>query len=233
MKTSLAMLTTLLLAGAAHAQPVEQPPAQASAIRAPRWSFDFGPALRWFGDTSGAIVSSDPLAGARLTIGRSLTQVTTRHRPLELGVFARWTTGGATGTIFQDLATQVGQHQLTAGVRLDAPLVWRTRLVAQAELGMARTALAVTAGDMTVVDDHAWGMCAAASLGGDLALLDGPRFRLALGVDLGYTVASAADLRALPGDRPAEDLSIPTTFASIGKLDTRGITYAFSIRGSF
>jgi len=237
MKSSLVVLTTLLVAGTASAQPLgqplDQPPEPAPAARSPRWSIDLGPHVRWFGDTSGAILTSEPLAGGRVTLGRSLTQVTAGHRALDLGVFARWVSASSIGAIFQDLATNVSQHAFTAGVRIDTPLLWRVRLVAQAELGMARTALAVTAGEMTVVDDHSWGMLGAASLGADLALADKPRFRLGLGVDLGYTVASPASLRALPGDRPSEDLSIPTTYASIGKLDTRGWTYVMSMRGSF
>ncbi len=238
MNPSLAVIATLALAGTAHAQPVADRPPESAPARPSTWSIDFGSHLRWFGDTSGAILTSEPLAGTRLTVGRSLTQVAAprllaRGGELDVGVFARWVYADATGTIFQDLATAVSQHGLTAGVRVDAALVWRTRLVAQAEVGMARTALTVTQQEMEVVDDHAWGLTAATSLGVDVALVQRRRLKLGFGADLGYTVTSAADLRALPGDRPDEALSIPTTFASIGKLDTRGWTYSMALRGSF
>lgn len=233
MKSSLAVIATLALAGAAHAQPVADRPPEAAPAKPATWSVDFGSHLRWFGDTSGAILTSEALAGTRLTVGRSLTQVDAPRRELDVGVFARWVYAEAAGTIFQDLATDLSQHGLTAGVRVDAALLWRARLVAQAEVGMARTALTVTQQAMEVVDDHAWGLTAAASLGAEIAVVQRRRFKLGFGADLGYTVTSAVDLRALPGDRPDEDLSIPTTFASIGKLDTRGWTYSMSLRGSF
>ncbi len=238
MSSSLVVATlATVLAGTAAAQPmgqpVDQPPEPAPAATPSKWSIDFGSHIRWLGDTSGAILTSDPLAGARVTIGRSLTQVTAPRRQLDIGLFARWMFGGATGTIFQDLSTNLTQHALTAGARIDAALVWRLRLVAQAEAGMARTALTVTEGAMMPVSDHAWGLYGAASLGTDLSLVSYRRFRLGLTADLGYTVASPVSLRALPGDRPSEDLSIPTTYASIGKLDTRGWTYSMALRGSF
>jgi hypothetical protein len=58
-------------------------------------------------------------------------------------------------------------------------------------------------------------------------------FQASLGVDVGYLVTVPVDLRALPGDRPSEDLSIDTSFAGLGKLDTRGVTYSMYLRGRF
>jgi hypothetical protein len=218
------------LAGVAHAQPAEQPATEAPTST---WSIDGGTHTRWLGATSGAILTSETMYGSRITLGRSLTTVSARNRELDVGLFARWVYAEAAGTIFQNLDTDLSQHALTGGLRVDAPLWWRVRLVGQAEAGMARTALTVTQDAMTPVQDHSWGLYAAASLGADLAIHDGPKFRLGLAIDLGYTVTSPVELHALPGDRPDENLSIPTSYASIGKLDTRGVTYSMALRGSF
>jgi hypothetical protein len=222
-------LLVLVVPSLAHAEEVSSPSIQESAT----YSLDIGSHVRWFGDTSAAILSTDTLAGSRITVGRSLTDVKAPLRDVHIGVFARWVFASSDGAIFQNLVTRIDQHEVGAGLRFDAPLWWRFRAIGQVELGMARTALRVTQDLMTPVDDHAWAPYGAATLGADLALYQSPRFRLALGMDLGYTVTVPVDLRALPGDRPDEDLSIATDYASIGKLDTRGVTYSMAIRGAF
>ncbi|MEO8701199.1 MAG: hypothetical protein ABI867_14205 [Kofleriaceae bacterium] len=224
-------LFVVLAPAVAHAEEVDSPMIESSAT----YSVDFGSHVRWFGDTSAAILSTEPIAGPRVTIGRSLTGVKAPLRDVSVGVFARYTFATTQGTFFQNLTTQIDQHELGAGLRFDAPLWWRFRVIGQAELGMARTALTVTEADQmtTPVDDHAWAPYVAATLGTDIAIYQGPRFRLSLGMDLGYTASVPVDLRALPGDRPDEDLSIPTDYVSIGKLDTRGFTYSMAFRGAF
>ena len=219
----------LAFSGVAYAEQVDRPAIQ----RAATYSLDIGSHIRWFGDTSAAILATDTLAGPRLTVGRSLTSTRAPYRELDIGVFARYVYASVDGQIFQSLDTSIAQHALTGGVRVDAPLVWRTRLIAQAEAGMARTALQVSQGDTMPVDDKRWAPYAAATLGTDLALVDAPRFRLGLGVDVGYVLTVPVDLRALPADRPDEQLSIATEFASIGKLDTRGWVYSMTVRGAF
>lgn len=229
MKAATIILSTLALAGVAHAEQVESPLIQKSAT----YSFDFGSHMRWFGDTSAAILTTETFAGTRMTIGRSLTQTRVPRRDLDIGVFARWIYATVEGTFFNDLSSRITQHGLAGGVRFDAPILWRFRLVGQAEVGMAHTALAVTEAEMTPVDDSAWAPYGTLTLGTDLGLHEGPRFRLGLGVDVGYTLTMPVDLRALPGDRPDEELSIPTDYASLGKLDTRGWTYSVALRGAF
>ncbi|HEU0037478.1 MAG TPA: hypothetical protein VFQ53_43000 [Kofleriaceae bacterium] len=230
---ALAVLSVLVPAVAAAQPSAQQVDTDVAPARA-SYSLDYGAHVRWLGDTSGAIASGEnTLGGPRLTLGRSLTTVAAARRTLAVGVFTRWVYAAANGTMFQDLDTRLSQHALTAGVRIDAPLVWHTRLVAEAEAGMARTALQITQGDLMPVDDHAWGTYASASVGLDFALYEGPRVRVALGSELGYVVTAPASLRALPDDRPDTDLSVPTTFASIGRLDTRGVTYQGWFRVSF
>jgi hypothetical protein len=220
---TLAALVALVVLGPATgaADPVESNRAT--------YSIDLGSHVRWFGDTSAAIVSDDPLAGPRLTVGRHLTDV----GDVPVGVFARWVYASTRGTIFQDLQTELTQLELGGGVRLESPRWWRLRGTGQLELGMARTQLRVTDDLMTPVDDHRWAPYACATLGGDVGIYESRRVRFGLALDVGYTVAVPVDLRALPGDRPDAELSIDTDFASIGKLDTRGLTYSVAVRGVF
>jgi hypothetical protein len=217
------------LGGVAHAEQVDTPSIQTTAT----YSLDVGSHVRWFGDTSAAILSSETLSGPRLTLGRSLTSTRGPLRDVDVGVFARYVYATVDGTFFQTIETELDQHVLSGGVRVDAPLWWRVRLVGQGEVGMARTHLEVTANALMPVDDEAWAPYAAATLGGDLGLIQNPRFRMSLALDVGYVLAVPVDLRALPGDRPDEQLSIATEFASLGKLDTRGWTYSLAVRGAF
>jgi hypothetical protein len=198
-----------------------------------RLAIEIGPHGRSFGATSAAILATDSFGGGRVTVGRGLTRTRVPYRDADVGVYASFHTAFADGQMFGVLATRISQHAFGAGVRLAAPVWWRLSLVGQAEVGVARTALDVSFGDMTPVDDHAWGPYGAAMLGGELALSQHPRFQLAIRLDTGYVVTAPVELRALPADRPDEQLSIPTTFASIGKLDTRGLMTAFALRGSF
>jgi len=197
------------------------------------YAVDIGTHVRWFGDTSGAIISEDTLSGMRMTIGRSLTDTSFRNRDVDIGLFGRWVFATTTGTMFGDLDTSLHQHLLGGGARADMPLRSWFAVTGQAELGMARSSLTVTRDEMTPVDDHHWAPYAAASLGGDLRLFHGKHVTASLGVDVGYLVTVPVELHALPGDRPDADLSIETAFAGIGKLDSRGWTYSMSLRMSF
>jgi hypothetical protein len=202
-------------------------------VRDTTYSFDLGSHVRWFGDTSAAIVSTEEMAGVRLTLGRSLTSTKLASRDVDLGVFARWVYAGAGGTMFGDLDASMRQNLLGGGVRADVPLRRWFAVNAQAELGMARTSLRVEQDLMTPVDDTHWAPYAHGSLGIELRVSNGKRLDMSLGFDVGYILTVPVELHALPGDRPAEELSIDTTFAGIGKLDTRGLSYAVSVRGRF
>ena len=224
---SLAILTLLLpsIAAADNVDGGSEPSAT--------WSFDIGSHIRWFGDTSAAVVTTDAMPGLRMTVGRSLTSTTVKRRELDIGLFGRYVYGAASGTMFGNLDTALSQHLLGGGVRTDAPIFRWFSVVGQAELGMARTSLRVEQDAMTPADDAHWSPYLAASLGGELRLSEGKRVNVSLGVDVGYIVTVPTELHALPGDRPDEELSIATTFAGLGKLDTRGMTYSMSLRGRF
>jgi hypothetical protein len=209
--------------------------ALASTAGADTWSFDIGTETRWLGDTSAAILTADNLTGPRTTLGRRVLGFDgPRGRTLDVGVFGRWTYGLAEGQIFQSLDTEMKQNAFTGGLRIHAALVRPIRLVGQLELGAARTDVVVRDGDtMTPVDDHAWGFLGAVTVGADVALIDRRRFRLGMVADVGYTVTDPVEIHAYPGNRPGDMQSIPTLYASIGSLDTRGYTFTFALRGGF
>lgn len=207
--------------------------AHAEPDRSATYSFDLASATRWFGDTSAAIVTPDAMVGVRMTAGRSLLSTDIKHRDVDVGLFARYTYGAASGQMFDALDTDLQQHMLGAGVRADLPLRRWFAVVGQAELGMAYTSLRVDADAMTPADDGHWAPYLQTTLGGELRLTNGKRLDMSLGADVGYIVTKPVELHALPSDRPDEELSIATTFAGIGKLDTRGVTYSLSLRGRF
>ena len=202
------------------------------------YAVDVSTHARWFGDTSAAILAQEPLAGPRFTLSRAVMTVDAPVRPVAVSLFGRFAFGMVDDKIFNSLDTSLEQYIFTGGIRGDAPLWWRFSLVGQAELGIVRTGLVVTEGQgsgamTTPVDDHEWHTIGSATLGIDLALIDHPSFKLGLGMELGYTLASPITLHAFPGDRPDDSRSIPTMFAAIGDLDTRGVTFASGLRGSF
>jgi len=83
------------------------------------------------------------------------------------------------------------------------------------------------------VDDHGWGAIATAALGAEIEPVTTRTFRLGLGVEVGYTATSAVELFTYPKDKPDPDLSIDTTYASLGHLDLDGWTLRVGMHASF
>lgn len=204
-----------------------------------RYAIDFSSQVRWFGDTSAAIIAEKPIGGPQITLSRHLFDVDAPlRRTLGIAAFGRFAFGAVKDEIFGALDTSLSQYMFTGGLRGDVPLRWRFSLVGQVELGMARTGLTVTEGTSTgamttPVDDHEWHAIGAVSAGTELALVDHRAFKLGLGFHLGYTLATPIELHAYPGDRPDDSITIPTMFAAIGDLDTRGVTFSGGLRGEF
>ena len=203
------------------------------------YAVDVSSQVRWFGDTSAAIIAEKPIAGPQITLSRHLLDTDAPlRRTLGIAAFGRFAYGMVDDQIFGSLDTSLDQYMFTAGLRGDAPIWWRFSLVGQVELGMARTGLTVTEGlgtgaMSTPVDDHEWHAIGAVSLGSEFAIVDHHAFKLGLGFHVGYTVASPIELHAYSGDRPDDSITIPTMFAAIGDLDTRGVTFSGGLRGEF
>jgi hypothetical protein len=233
----LASFFVCALAAAAHAQPAELA-ASASSDSAgdPGWRLEFGSETRWLHDASGAAVTTDAFASTALSAARRLATIPMPRGVLDLGVEATWTNGAATGTMFQTLATTLGDNEWLGGARA----AWRLhRLVAvtgRASAGVTRTDLRVApieAPEMASVDDHRWGRVATASLGLELDAVHVSSFALGVGLELGYVETSAVTMHAYPSDRPDPNASIETTYASIGHVDLDGWSLRFGVHAAF
>jgi hypothetical protein len=207
----------------------------AAPARADETGLDIGTHVRWLGDPSGAALTTDPVAGVRITAAHQLGRISTGWRDIVAGAFARYVHAAGRGTLFAELETQLDQDLAGGGGRFELPLRWGVHAVGQGELGMVRTAVRISdsSGAMTPVDDHRWAPYAAASLGLEATVAANRSVRLAFALDLGYTLTVPVELAAVPGDRPDADRAIATVFGAIGALDTRGVTCALALRGAF
>jgi hypothetical protein len=197
------------------------------------WTIDIGTQTRYFGDTSAAALTPEPMLGPQLTVGRHLVGLPGPRGGFDLAGFIRVTGGQASGLIFNSLGTQVDQLAFTGGARLDLA-VWRGfGASAKLDLGAARTAVVIgdNLGAMAPVDDSAWGFLGAATLGVKYDGVVRGHYTIGLAFDVGYTVAAPVALHAYPRSRPEEELSISTMYTGLGALDTRGLTLGFTLRG--
>jgi hypothetical protein len=206
------------------------------ARRGSTWTLELGSYARWLGDGSAAALTPGTLLGGRITIGRHLLTLPGPRRGFELGAFVRVLGGTSEGQIFQTLDTRLSQLGILAGARLDLDL-WRgISATAQIDLGPARTSATIggdTLGAMAPVDDSAWGFLGGVSLGVKYDAVWRRRYSFGLAAELGYAVTSPVALRAYPRTRPEDELSIPTIYAALGHLDTRGTTFAVTMRLGF
>jgi hypothetical protein len=177
----------------------------------------------WLGGGSRALRSSsaDAVTGDSLGVG-SLGYARRLELPAPVAVWidAGFGWGGADGTMFQTLQTQLDTYAFTAGVRASYRLHRLVDATARVDLGTARTALALSDG-MTTESDSGWGALVQGALGTDLYAARSPVFALGVRVELGYTRATGVAL-APRADMPSDTLKIATTQASIGHLDLSG-----------
>jgi hypothetical protein len=199
------------------------------------WTFEFGSYARWLGDRSAASLTPGALVGGRLTAGHHLLTLPGPRRGIDLGVMLRFLAASNDGQVFQTLDTRLDQLGFLAGARFELE-VWRgISATAQLDAGVARTSAVI--GDqleqMAPVDDTAWGFLGGGSVGIEVGGVWRRHYTVGLAADLGYAVTAPVTMRAFPRSRPADDLSIPTSFAALGRLDTRGTTLSVSIRLGF
>jgi hypothetical protein len=210
-------------------------PAHADDAGGSTWFLEAGTQARWLGATSAATVTPGVMFGPKVSVARSLAALPGPRGDLALAAFVRLSGGSNTGQVFQSLDTRIDQLAFSGGGRLDVPL-WRgLGAVAQLDLGTARTAVVVGDqwGDQAPVDDSGWGFIGTASIGATFERVFRHRYTVGLAVDVGYTVTSPVALRAEPGTRPEEDLSIPTMYEALGELDTGGIGGSVTLRAGF
>lgn len=220
---SLAAALALVAAGSAHAEPA--------------WRVDIGSSTRWLGSTSAASLTTDNLSTANFGAEHRIATVTAPFAiPVEIAGGVGVSFGSSMGTVFQRLSTEIDTTELVAAAHATAHLGNRVALSARASLGASRVAVTLAdlyTTELTPVDDHGWGTVSAASLGAEFAPVALQKFRLGVGAEVGYVATSAIALHAYPSDRPDGDLSIATTYASIGHLDLDGWAFRFSVHAAF
>lgn len=224
--TILAIAATAARAQPAAMTPLPQAVVEDGAATAPSWRFDLAVDTRWLRDRSAAAVTTDTLSTTTLSAERRLALFDLpRTDGLELALTTSFGSGNATGSMFQTLDTNVDTIDLLAGVHASARVFHVLVASAHAEAGTSRVALQIApagAPSMASVDDHGWGAIASASLGAELEPIALPKFRLGVGMELGYVATSAVEMHAYPSGRGDPDLTIETAYASVGRLSLGG-----------
>jgi len=160
-------------------------------------------------------------------------------RKLELGLLPRlqtWATGGmaiggAEGTMFSTLTTEVDTLSFTAGGRARYT-VWRNlRVGGRIDLGMARAALLLREGDREL-NDSGWGMTATAAAALDLLAIASSRFQFGVRLELGYTVTSAIELAPAEAN-DSSTIQLEMSQASLGHLDLGGKFFSLTVLSQF
>jgi hypothetical protein len=202
-------------------------------VRSSKWYAGAGSFARWFGDTSAASISEQQLFGPQVTVGRRLADLPGPRRGFTLSAVARFGAAFSEGTLFQTLETRIDQLSFTGGARLELGLWKWMSASAQLDVGAARTHVRIGETEMAPVDDSGWHVIGTAWTGVQFGGVVRGRFSVALIAELGYTVTQGVGLRATPGDHPEPELSIPTVYAALGDLDTRGLTSQMTFRLGF
>jgi hypothetical protein len=141
--------------------------------------------------------------------------------------------GGADGTMFQTLSTEISTLSFTVGGRARYPL--RNRIIANArlDLGMARAAVQLRDDVGHAASDHGWGATTQASLGLDLFAIRRPQLSLGLRLELGYVATSPVSLTAAPSSGSDGTLQLEMSAASLGSLNLSGAVFEASVVSDF
>lgn len=140
--------------------------------------------------------------------------------------------GGADGTMFQTLSTEISTVGLTGGVRARYRLHRLIAASARVALGAQRARVAIADNAGGSASDHGWGTQASAGAALDLFATARPPFGLGVRAELGYVVAQAIGLTARR-DTPGDVLMLPAEEAALGQLDLSGPTFTVSLVGQF
>jgi hypothetical protein len=191
-----------------------------------------------FGSNVRALPNADPvtpdsLAGGGLGLGRRLDLLSLpRHFELWADAGILWQ--GATGQMFQTLATDLFDMTITAGGRLRYHPFRALAVSGALAVGYEHASLSIedTAGH--TASDTGWGAVARASIQADLMVVDLRRFSLGFRAELGYLTASGIEL--IPHDErsgAADTLYLPMQEASLGHLDLGGPYFNFGLFSQF
>lgn len=187
--------------------------------------------LRALRTSSANALTEDSLFGGAVTYERNFgTPLIPQIQLWGVGMFG-W--GGAEGTMFQTLSTELDTLAFTIGAR--ARYAWRPRIVASArlDLGTTRAAVAIRDDAGHTASDHGWGATTQAALGLDLYAIRSPHFMMGARVEFGYVATSSIPLVATPESPSEGTLQLEMTAASLGSLNLSGKLFAASLVGQF
>ncbi len=179
--------------------------------------------------SSANAVTTDSLGGGVLGYARSLDLgLSPKLQTWATGGFS-W--GGADGTMFSTLTTELDTLAFTAGGRARYAVWNHLQVGGRIDLGMARAALTLREGNRAL-DDSGWGMTASAAAAVDLLAWSGPSFSFGFRLELGYTVTSAIELA--PAERnDASTIQLEMSQASLGHLDLGGKFFSLTVLSQF
>jgi hypothetical protein len=150
---------------------------------------------------------------------------------LSLWAEAGLSTGAVDGTMFQTVATEIGELGLTGGLAARYRLHRLITASARAGFGAQRTSLRI-GGSPSTQSGSAWGAVAQAGAALDLFATSRPPFGIGVRVELGYVATQAVGL-TLHRDATGLPAPIGVTESMPGHLDLGGPSFAVSLLGQF
>lgn len=179
--------------------------------------------------SSANAVTSDSLGGGVLGYARKL----------DLGLMPKlqtWATagfswGGADGTMFSTLTTELDTLSFTFGGRARYELHRHLAVNARLDVGSARAKLILRDGNRTL-SDAGWGGTSTAAASLDLLAVAASSFKLGLRLELGYTLTSAVELAPAEANDPST-IQLEMSQASLGHLDTGGKFFSLTVLSQF
>ena len=184
-----------------------------------------GSEIRALHSASANAITEDSYAGGKLTVSHALDVATLPG--VQLYAVAGFAWGGAGGTMFQTMSTDLSTVGFTVGGRARYPLYPHLALDAGLDLGPQHASLTLTDANGREASDGAWGMMARASLALELLAIDRPTFGFGLRAELGYTLAQGIGLSPAPS-HDGDTLQLMTSSESLGHLDLGGPSFGFS-----
>ncbi len=193
-----------------------------------------GSSTRALRTDSANALTEDSLGGGQLGYAHAL------NLPVLPGI-ELWATGifgwgGAEGTMFQTMSTELDTLSFTAGARSRYMLRPWIGATARLDLGTARAAVAIRDGSGHTAADAGWGAVAQGTLGVELVILRGERLRtfdLGVRLELGYVAASPISLTATPESGSDGTLQLEMNAASLGSLNLSGRVFSASVSSHF
>lgn len=152
---------------------------------------------------------------------------------LELWAAGNLSWGGADGTLFQTLTTDLDTLAITAGAHARYELYSHIVANARIDLGAAHTSLAIRDGAGHTASDAGWSAVTEGAVGLDLYALYWPRLSLGLRVELGYIATTNTPFTATPESDSEDMLELEMSPASLGSINLSGPVFAASVVGQF